>query len=239
MAETSLLYVVRHGTTDANEARRYAGWSDHRLNERGREQAAGLAARLAGEGIRRIYTSPVRRCVQTAEIVAEPWDAAVRTVHDLHEIEVGPWKGLTVDEVAERWPEVYRQFVEDPSVLTLQGRERLEEVRERALQAVDQIGHAQLSAEDAPALVMTHLAVIRVLWLSAGGRPLSEYHRVYGPFCRPFPIRWLGRGRLEPAGPAPDAPRDPAADPTARTPGEAPDGEPDRRPPEGAPGGET
>lgn len=205
MAETSLLYVIRHGATDANEARRYAGWSDHRLNERGREQAAALAARLAGEGVRRVYTSPVRRCVQTAEIVADPWDAAVRTVHDLHEIEIGPWKGLTEEEVAERWPEVHRQWLEDPSVLTLQGRERLEEVAGRALQAVDQIGRAQLSADDAPALVVTHLAVIRVLWLAARGRPLSDYHRVDGPFCRPFPIRWLGRGRLETAGPAPAA----------------------------------
>ena len=80
----------------------------------------------------------------------------------------------------------------------------LDALRERALRAADQIGRAQLSAGAAPAVVITHLAVLRVLWLHATGRPLSEYHEVSGPNCRVFPLRWLGRGKLETAGPAPD-----------------------------------
>lgn len=203
MPDNPLLYLVRHGQTDANVEHRYVGWSDDRVNEAGRAQAAALAAELAEEGIEHVFTSPVRRAVETAEILAEAWDASVRSVHDLHEIEIGPWKGLLEREVEERFPEAYALWRTDPTRLELDGRESLENVRDRAVRAVDQIARSQLSATEAPGLVVTHLAVLRVLWLTALGRPLAKYHEVEGPFCEVFPLRWTGRGRLEAAGPAP------------------------------------
>lgn len=203
MAEAPLLFLVRHGRTAANLESRYVGWSDHRLDETGLAQAEELARRLAGEGIQRVFSSPVRRCVQTAEILADRWDASVRTVHDLHELETGEWKGLSEEEVEERWPGAYREWRENPHRVEVAGRESLRDVRHRALRAVDQIGRAQLSEPDVPAVVVTHLAIIRVLWLEAQGRLLSEYQEIPGPFCREFPVRWLGRGKLATAGPAP------------------------------------
>lgn len=203
MPEEPLIHFVRHGETDANVEGRYVGWSDHRPNQTGREQAAGLAERLAGRGVRRVFTSPVRRAIETAEILAEAWDASVHTVHDLHEIEVGPWKGLLESEVEERFPEAYEVWRRDPTRLELAGRESLESVRDRALRGVDQIARSLLSADSDLAVAVTHLAVLRVLWLTAEGRPLSDYHAVEGPFCEPFPLRWTGRGRLVPAGTAP------------------------------------
>ncbi len=203
MPENPLLYLVRHGQTEANVAERFAGWSDDRLSERGREQARGLAKRLASGGVTRIFASPVRRCVETAEILSAELEVDVRTVNGLREIGVGPWKGFTAEEVRSRWPEDYRTFLERPHEFRLDGRETLEEVRQRALGAIDHVAHSLLGGPDLPAVVVTHLAVIRVLWLSAQGRPLADYHQVRGPFCEPFPVRGMGRGRLEAAGAAP------------------------------------
>lgn len=205
MPENPLLYLVRHGQTEANVAERFAGWSDDRLSERGREQARDLAKRLATEGVTRIFASPVRRCVETAEILSAELEVEVRTVNGLREIAVGPWKGFTAQEVRSRWPEEYHTFLERPHEFRLDGRETLEEVRDRGLEAIDQVAHSLLRAPDLPGVVVSHLAVIRVLWLSARGRPLADYHRVRGPFCEPFPVRWMGRGRLEAAGTAPRA----------------------------------
>lgn len=205
MAETSLLYLVRHGETDANVENRYVGWSDDRLNERGLAQARALARRRDAEGIEHVFTSPVRRCVETAEILADAWGASVHTVHDLHELEVGAWKGLAEEVVKERFPDAYREWWERPAEVRVDGRESLQAVRERALRAADQIGRARLSAEDRPGVVVTHLAIIRVLWLAAQDRGLAEYHRIAGPHCRVFPLRWLGRGQVETAGSAPES----------------------------------
>lgn len=203
MSDQPLIYFVRHGRTEANVEGRYVGWSHDTLDETGRAQATGLAESLAAEGIEHVFTSPVRRAVETAGILAEAWEASVRSVHDLHEIEIGPWKGLLEREVEERFPEAYAVWLSDPTRLRLAGREPLEVVRERALRATDQIARAVLSADSTPAVAVTHLAVLRVLWLTAQGRPLSRYHEVEGPFCQVFPLRWTARGKLAPAGPAP------------------------------------
>lgn len=198
MPETPVFYLVRHGETDANVARRFAGWSDDHLNHRGRAQCADLAHRLAGEGIEDVYTSPVRRAVETAEILADALGARVRTVHDLREIEVGPWKGLTEDEVIAEWPAEHAAWRDAPHRLELRGREPISEVQERALDALDQMAHEELSAPDAPTLVVSHLAVLRVLWLAATGRGLEDYQGVAAPHCEVLAVRWLGRGSIEP-----------------------------------------
>ncbi|MFQ5678138.1 MAG: histidine phosphatase family protein [Gemmatimonadota bacterium] len=204
MAETPLLYLVRHAQTDANVERRYAGWSDDSLNETGRGQARALGDRLASHGIRHVYSSPVRRAVETAELLADAWEAEVRTVHDLHEIEIGPWRGFTEAEVEKGWPGDYRRWREEPAAFRLEGRESLAGLAERAVQALDQIGHAQLAADEAPAVIVSHLALIRVLWLTARNAPLAEYHRVAAPHCEVFALRWLGRGRLAPEASPPN-----------------------------------
>ncbi len=205
MAEPPLLVLIRHGETESNRLHRFAGWSDERLTEEGRAHVAGLAKRL---GIRggRLYTSPVRRAVETAEILAGELSLPVHTVHDLHEIDVGEWKGLAETEIRKRWPETYRTWLSSPDRVEVPGRESLESVRLRALRAADQIGKAELTETDSPALVVTHLAVIRVLWLAARHLPSSEYHSVSGDPDQVYAAFWEGRGRLKPAGQEPLSP---------------------------------
>jgi probable phosphoglycerate mutase len=202
MAESPLLYLVRHGQTDANVAARFAGWSDDHVNELGIQQCAELAERIVRDEVEVIYTSPVRRAVETAEILAAALGARTRTVHDLHEIDVGPWKGLTEGEVADAWPSEYAAWRNEPDRIVLEGRETLQSVQERALEALDQIAHAQLSASEAPAVVVSHLAVLRVLWLAVMGSDLSAYHSVTSPHCEVFPVRWVAHGKIEPGRPA-------------------------------------
>jgi broad specificity phosphatase PhoE len=210
MADSPLLYLVRHGQTDANVAARFAGWSDDHLNELGRRQCAQLVERLEADAVEAVYTSPVRRAVETAEILATGLGARIRTVHDLHEIEVGPWKGFTEEEVARDWPNEYAAWRDEPDRIVLEGRETLQSVQERALEAVDQIAHAQLTGSEAPAVVVSHLAVLRVLWLAALGSEISAYHSVTSAHCEVFPIRWVARGRIEPGRPTdPARPTDP------------------------------
>jgi broad specificity phosphatase PhoE len=197
LAEPPTLVLIRHGETESNRNRRFAGWSDEHLTEEGREGVVRLARSLGLRG-GRLYTSPVRRAIETAEILAAELSLPVHTVHDLHEIELGEWTGLTESEVAERWPSAYRQWLERPDQLEIPGRERLEEVRERAVDAIDQIGKAELSEDGATVVVITHLALIRVLWLTANDRPLAEYHSVTAAHDELFTLLWEGRGRLTP-----------------------------------------
>lgn len=103
-----ILYVVRHGETQFNVEKRYAGQTDVPLNERGIEQAKALAKKLVGEPFDVIVTSSLLRARMTAEEVAEYHKEIPFVVMDeFREVCVGVYEGLTREEVQERYPELW------------------------------------------------------------------------------------------------------------------------------------
>ena len=99
------IVMVRHGETDWNRERRFQGRADQPLNEAGRGQARELAELLHGEPVSAVYTSPLRRARETAEILAENFGLRPQPLDALLEIDVGAWEGLTIDEVRATYPE--------------------------------------------------------------------------------------------------------------------------------------
>ena len=88
-----MIYLIRHGQTELNNAQVLQGRSDYPLNEAGIRQAQEAAQKLRERGIRfsRVYSSPLIRAVQTAEIVAP----GIQPVLDerLLEMDYGPYEG--------------------------------------------------------------------------------------------------------------------------------------------------
>ena len=95
---------MRHGETDWNRERRFQGHADQPLNDVGRRQAADLAERLEAEPATALYTSPLSRARETADIIADRLGLVARPLDALLEIDVGAWEGLTIDEVKARYP---------------------------------------------------------------------------------------------------------------------------------------
>ena len=93
------IFLVRHGETEWNRARRYQGWSDSPLTDAGIAQAAAIGRRLRGLSEVRdagIVASPLGRARRTAELIAECLDPrpALRLDERLREISLGAWDGL-------------------------------------------------------------------------------------------------------------------------------------------------
>ena len=110
MATTIVL--VRHGETDWNRERRFQGHADVSLNESGRRQAEALADALAGESFAAAYSSPLRRALETAEIVAARLGIPFEPRDGLMEVDVGSWSGLTTVEVEQLFPDAFRRWAE-------------------------------------------------------------------------------------------------------------------------------
>jgi probable phosphoglycerate mutase len=90
------LYFVRHGESTANRLREFSNTGfKHPLTEKGVEQARAMARGLAGVPVEQIYSSPVRRAVQTAQILAESLHAPLETAEALREWNVGIYEGTT------------------------------------------------------------------------------------------------------------------------------------------------
>ncbi|MCR4400303.1 MAG: histidine phosphatase family protein, partial [Syntrophomonadaceae bacterium] len=123
------VYLVRHGETHWNRERRYQGWTDIGLNERGWLQAAALARRLRPLRLAAVYASGLRRAVETARAIAEPRRLQVQTMACFREMRFGDWEGLTAEEIQERFgAATYALWLQDPSRVTIPGGETLGEL---------------------------------------------------------------------------------------------------------------
>ena len=110
MATTIVL--VRHGETDWNRANRFQGHADPPLNETGRAQAHALAGELRDQRFAAVYTSPLRRALETARILAASLALDPRADAGLMEVDVGSWSGLTRTEIEARYPEGFARWLE-------------------------------------------------------------------------------------------------------------------------------
>jgi broad specificity phosphatase PhoE len=165
------VYLARHGVTQANLDATHAGMSDVPLLPEGREQARRLAERVSALGsIKAVWTSPIRRARETAEIVAQHCGLPLLEERELREMEVGEWEGLTDDQIRERFPDAFRRWQQDPASFRLPGRETLDAVRGRIVAAVEHI-----SARGVPALVISHSEPIRLLRVHYSGRDLNRF----------------------------------------------------------------
>ncbi len=153
MAATTF-YFVRHGESEANAAHRFSGRSDSPLTERGSRQADAVARALADVPFDRIVATPLSRSLDTALVIARLRRMPVDVERDLIEIDVGERTGAHFDEIRglPEW--------KDDGFVSWPGGETLEQVLERALNAIRRI------ARETPGgrvLVVGHGGVTRIV----------------------------------------------------------------------------
>ena len=170
------LFLVRHGETESNRLGLALGRSDVPLNERGVLQAERLGEALSREPLAAVYTSPLRRTLETARAVAGPHGLEVAVEERLIEMDIGELDGLTFAEVRTRYPGLLEEWVSGPGPsMPMPGGERLVDVQERAWSAVT--GLAARHVEEAVAAV-THNFVILCLLTKVLGIELSQFRRL-------------------------------------------------------------
>lgn len=179
-------YFVRHGEIDANIRKIYAGRSPEALTERGRKQARMMAEKLRDLGIDEIYCSPVYRAVETAGIIGDLLAKRPIIEEAFREIAMGPWEGLSEDEVQRNFGSAWQIWNNKPTELVLEERETLEELLQRVLQGLKSI---QAQNNQKTVLIVTHVAIIRVLTLFWQNLDLNLYRTVPVPHERVFSMK--------------------------------------------------
>ena len=182
-------YFLRHGQINSNLNKVYSGRSDEPLNTHGLEQAHRAAELVSLQSIDRIISSPLARAGQTATVVAAANNLKVSFDPAFNEMIFGPWEGLSEARVKQQYPLEWTLWNSQPQELKLRGRETLEQLQARVIAGMRHI-EAETKAEGKGnnILVVSHVAVIRVVALYAQGRPLSEYKSIEVDNCQLFPI---------------------------------------------------
>ncbi len=172
---STTVFLVRHGQTKSNITGYFMGWSNEDINDPGYAQVRSLSSRLAKFPVAAIYTSPLKRAMNTARILAEPHKLELNVLDDLTEIGLGDWQGLHRDEVSQKWPEIWSQSRIDPSVVTFPNGENFQQLTERAVRAFNRM---VADSTNRHILAVTHDAVIRVLAAHVLGTSNSIYRHM-------------------------------------------------------------
>ncbi|HOS68548.1 MAG TPA: histidine phosphatase family protein [Bacillota bacterium] len=168
------LYLVRHGETEWNKNGKVQGRTDTELSPEGVMQAELLARRLAGEDINVIYSSSLRRALKTAEIIAEYKQCEIIKSDKYHEICFGPWEGMTINEIKEKYSEHYRAYREDPVNFKLPGAETLIDLTERTYGAVMDIVSRHTGSN---ILLVSHGTAIKAVIIRILGLDIIDFKR--------------------------------------------------------------
>ena len=162
-----ICYLVRHAETLWNEERRFQGKTDQPLGPRGLVQAQRVADRFAAHRWAVVYSSPLRRSVQTAEAIALRSGARIHIETDLAEMDLGAWEGLTGEQIDGQFDGAYRRWCDRPSSVSLPEAEPMVRFRQRAR---DGFARVLAAASGPDCVVVCHGGVIASLladWLAA------------------------------------------------------------------------
>ncbi|MCJ7515919.1 MAG: histidine phosphatase family protein [Dehalococcoidia bacterium] len=172
--------IVRHGRTDWNRVERFRGRADIGLDEMGMKQAEAAAERIRKWPISAIYSSPLRRAMATAEIIAAPFELNVQPMSGIIDIDYGAWQGLSTEQVVARDDNLYSQWIESPHEVKFPGGESFAEVRERTASAVDDL--IQQHPKETFVLV-SHKVICQILILSLLGLDSSHFWQITQDVC--------------------------------------------------------
>lgn len=154
------MILVRHGETTLNREKMYRGLMDVPLSETGLRQAELLADCLGHEKIEAVYSSPLRRAVQTAKPLARGLGMEIETIAGLTDMDFGEWQGLTSVEVREKYPEHYRNWQDAPGNVRIPGGESLGDVTDRVTPFLED---AVARAAEKKMVIVSHRVVLKVI----------------------------------------------------------------------------
>ena len=165
--------LTRHGSTPRSDPEQHLGQGiDVALSREGEAAARALAARLHGVVFDRIVSSPLRRAVQTVEILAA--GRAVETDTRLAEMDYGEWEGLTYAQIEARDLERRRRWEDDPATEHCPGGESGNEVAARVKSF---LADAIAPEPAGRILVVAHATLNRILLCVALGVPVRDFRR--------------------------------------------------------------
>ena len=168
-----LVLLIRHGLADYKPGHLY-GWTPGvHLSSDGREQVKKLAARLEPVKLRALYSSPLERCQETAEAIAEGRRLEIQTVDDLGEVRYGRWQGKSFKTLVKQ--PLWRTVQLVPSQATFPGGEGLLEMQRRGVHAIEQIRTAHKRGVIG---VVSHADMIKAIVAHYLGMHLDLFQRL-------------------------------------------------------------
>lgn len=158
--EKTKIILIRHGECEGNREGLFRGRNDFPLNELGIVQAKELAIEMKQFKPTRLFSSPLKRALQTARFINEECNIKIEIDDRLNNIELGPWEGKTKQSIAEKYPEQWKIWLQNPEELEVAGIETMDQIQNRTKKVMDNIIN-NLAGETV--IIVSHRAILKPL----------------------------------------------------------------------------
>jgi alpha-ribazole phosphatase len=166
MEGNTRVWIIRHGEPSPETRGRCYGHLDVELSVEGRKQVQAVADRLSDEPICAIYSSPRRRALESAAILAESLHATITLEERFREIDFGDFEGRLYEEIAQEHPETYSQWMEHPTETQFPNGESFTQMQTRVTEAA----HGLYARHRGKTIaIVSHGGVNRILLAAALG----------------------------------------------------------------------
>jgi len=170
------LYFIRHGETEWNKKNIVQGIQDIDLNEIGIQQAKKIALRLKENKIDAIYTSDLKRAINTANEIVKYHQSSFFEINPLlREIQFGEWEGLSLEELNATYYEQYSKWRTNPIEATFPGEGNLHNVKKRVSKFLEVILESQYNN----IVIVTHGGIIKMALIILLDLDLSFYKKCW------------------------------------------------------------
>lgn len=185
-----IIHFIRHGSIDDTLAGKYIGTTDAPLSDRGRMDLRKLDYEYKYPGTQVVFTSPLKRCTETAKILYPEQDPLV--IDNLSECNFGEWEGKTADELKND-PDFEKWLAGDSSVKPPRGESNADFTR-RVCKMFESIVEGLMKTGTTESVIVTHGGVIMTL-LAVYGLPQAKpfewtMDNGFGYSLRVTPVLW-------------------------------------------------
>lgn len=156
----TILIFVRHAEAEGNLNRKFHGWTDSEITKKGHVQAELVAKKLKDTHIDILYSSSLKRTLQTAGYISREKNLPVIKTDNLKEINGGDWEDRTWEELPEIWPEEYDIWENKPHLLKMPNGETMVEFQDRLIAEVRKIAEENIGKT---VCIVTHGTAIKAL----------------------------------------------------------------------------
>ncbi|MCE5346475.1 MAG: histidine phosphatase family protein [Bacteroidales bacterium] len=180
------IFLLRHGQIDYGIEKRYIGITDLPLSNAGIGQVTRLKEYFSGIEIEKAYTSPLKRCLQTADILLEGSSISREVIAELKEINMGDWENQTIDYIKDHFREMYEIRGANIDTFVPPGGESFAQLQKRVMPAFEYI-----TANTAGnILVISHAGVNRVILSKLLNFPLQDVFKISQPYGCVNQLSW-------------------------------------------------
>ena len=167
------LYLIRHAKTTHVDEKKYCGFTDPPLNDEGIKQAVALSDCLRNTKIDKIYSSDLKRSIQTAELVFSGRD--IEKYAEFREMNFGAFEDMTCEEITKKFGELYDNWIDNMETAKVPEGESMQDLQKRANEKLTEIIKEN---KDKTIALVSHGGPIRAILCDVLGYGLNKFWKI-------------------------------------------------------------